>query len=50
MAKLNDLIVTIGATTRDFDMELHEFEEHITLAHVTQCFDVLGEYSDQKKA
>jgi hypothetical protein len=31
-------------------MELQEFEEHITLAHVTQCFDVLGEYSDQKKA
>ena len=34
----------------EFDMELHDFEDHITLAHVTQCFDVLGEYSDQKKA
>lgn len=33
----------------EFTMELAEFEEHITLAHVTQCFDVLGEYSDQKK-
>tara|TARA_R110002020_G_scaffold318213_1_gene533752 strand:+ start:282 stop:566 length:285 start_codon:yes stop_codon:yes gene_type:complete len=34
----------------DFDMELNEFEDHITLAHVTQCFDVLGEYSSEKKA
>tara|TARA_Y100001972_G_scaffold91088_1_gene111489 strand:+ start:2262 stop:2546 length:285 start_codon:yes stop_codon:yes gene_type:complete len=34
----------------DFDIELQDFEEYITLAHVTQCFDVLGEYSDQKKA
>ena len=34
----------------EFDMELHDFEDHITRAHVTQCVDVLGEYSDQKKA
>lgn len=34
----------------DFDMELNEFEDHITLAQVTQCFDVLGEYSSEKKA
>jgi hypothetical protein len=31
-------------------MELQEFEDHITLAHVTQCFEILGEYNDQKKA
>jgi hypothetical protein len=34
----------------DFNMELQEFEDHITLAHVTQCFEILGEYNDQKKA
>ena len=34
----------------DFNMGLQEFEEHITLAHVTQCFEILGEYNDQKKA
>ena len=33
----------------EFTMELSEFEEHITLSHVTQCFDVLGEHSEQKK-
>jgi len=26
------------------------FEDHITLEHVTQCFDALGEYSSEKKA
>lgn len=33
----------------EFKMELGEFEEYITLSHVTACFEVLGEYSDEKK-
>ena len=34
----------------DFDIELADFEDLITLAHVTQCFGVLGEYNSEKKA
>jgi hypothetical protein len=35
---------------QDFDMDLPTFEDYITLEHVTQCFDALGEYSSEKKA
>ena len=33
----------------EFTMDLPTFEDHITLGHVTQCFEVLGEYSSEKK-
>lgn len=34
----------------EFTMDLNEFEDHVTLAHVKECFDVLGEYNSEKKA